>query len=206
MRHRPATGIWIGAALCTALGLAAVVLATFGTDATSIRRALRVTARFSFLLFWFAYAGGALASLFGPALQAVARCGREFGLAFASAHLVHVGLIIWLYRISLQPPVSNQAFVFFTVGLMWTYLLALLSIKRLSQALGPRRWRILRIIGLEYISFVFLSDFITRPLHGNAKSLLGYLPFSILAVAGTVLRLVAWGRRGGWAARRALPL
>ena len=148
----------------------------------------------------------ALASLFGSTFQAVARRGREFGLAFASAHLVHVGLVVWLYQISLQPPVSRAAFVFFTTGLIWTYLLALFSIKRLSQALGPGRWRTLRAVGLEYISFVFLSDFVTQPLHGNAKSLLGYLPFSILAVAGTALRLAAWARRSAWGTRRALPL
>jgi len=46
--------------------------------------ALRATARWSFLLFWLAYAGGALATLFGPKFQALARRGRDFGLSFAS--------------------------------------------------------------------------------------------------------------------------
>jgi hypothetical protein len=60
------------------------------------RVALRMTARWSFLLFWVAYAGGALATLFGPALAPLSGRGREFGLAFAAAHLVHIGLVIWL--------------------------------------------------------------------------------------------------------------
>ena len=196
----------MGAAFCAALGLAAAVLATRGTDATGIRRALAVTARFSFLLFWLAYAGGALAALFGPTFQAVARRGRELGLAFAAALLTHVGLVVWLYQVSAQPPVSRTSFVFFAVGLMWTYLLALFSIKPLSRALGAGRWRVLRLVGLEYISFVFLSDFVTHPLHGSAKSLLGYLPFSILAVTGTALRLAAWARRQVLVTRRAMPL
>jgi len=55
--------------------------------------ALRATARWSFLLFWLAYAGGALATLFGPKFQALAHRGRDFGLSFASAHLVHLGLV-----------------------------------------------------------------------------------------------------------------
>ena len=125
---------------------------------------------------------------------------------FASALLVHVGLVAWLYHISAQPPVSTATFVFFGIGLMWTYLLALFSIRRLSQALGPGRWQLLRLVGLEYVAFAFLSDFITHPLHGDAKSLLGYLPFSILGVTGTTLRLAAWTRRNVWVTRAALPL
>ncbi|MBV8614626.1 MAG: hypothetical protein JOY66_12800 [Acetobacteraceae bacterium] len=159
-----------------------------------MRRALEVTARFSFALFWLAYAGSALATLFGPAFRGLARRGRDLGLAFASAHLVHVGLVVWLFRISPEPPVSGRTFVFFAVGLMWVYLLALFSIGRLAQMLGPVRWRILRTVGLEYISFAFLVDFINHPIHLNAKILLGYLPFSTLAVIGTMLRIAVWVR------------
>ena len=206
MKRGPVTAVWMGAAFCMALGVAAIVLAALGTDGRGIRRALDATARFSFVVFWLAYAGSALAKLFGSTFQAVARRGREFGLAFASAHLVHVGLVVWLYRISTQPPVSNGTFVFFGVGVMWTYLLAFFSIQRLSHLLGPWRWRTLRLVGLEYISFAFLSDFVNHPLHGTARSLLAYLPFSILAVLGTLLRLAAWARRRVWVTRGALPL
>jgi hypothetical protein len=45
--------------------------------------ALRVTARGSFVLFWLAYAAGAMATLWGPPFTGLARHGREFGLAFA---------------------------------------------------------------------------------------------------------------------------
>jgi len=65
--------------------------------------ALRATARWSFLLFWLAYAGGALATLFGPKFQALAHRGRDFGLSFASAHLVHLGLVARLYYVSPSP-------------------------------------------------------------------------------------------------------
>ncbi len=91
-RHR----IVDGCGFCAALGLAVVVLAILGTDARGIGGALRVTARFPFLLFWLAYSGGAMAALFGSIFQPLARRGRELGLAFASAHLIHVDLVIWL--------------------------------------------------------------------------------------------------------------
>jgi hypothetical protein len=48
-----------------------------------------VTVRFSFLLFWPAYAGSALWALFGQTFLPLKRRGREFGLAFASVHRPH---------------------------------------------------------------------------------------------------------------------
>jgi len=205
LKHVPKTRLWVGVAFCVALSLAAVVLASVGTEPIGIRRALQATGRLAFLLFWVAYSGGALATLFGPRFNAAARHRREFGLAFASAITVHFGLILWLYTISTQPPVSNTTLVFFATALFWTYLLAVLSIKRVAQALGGWCCKILRLVGLEYISFAFLSDFIPHPLHWDAKSLLGYLPFSILAVMGIVLRLAAWTRRNRWITRQASP-
>ena len=205
MERGSATGLWMGAALCAAIGLATATLAVYGVGTTGLRRALDVTARFSFVVFWPAYAGSALATLFGPAFQGLARRGRDLGLSFASAHLVHVGLVVWLFRISLQPPISGGMFAFFAIGLLWTYLLALFSIRHLSRMLGPVRWRILRTVGLEYISFAFLIDFINHPIHLNAKSLLGYLPFSTLAVIGTMLRIAAWVRPRQRAAVQGAP-
>src|SRR6478735_9966950 len=117
--------LWMGAAFGIALAIAVAVLAVRGTGNASIRLALELTARWSFLLFWLAYAGNAVAMLFGP--ENLARKGREFGLAFASAHLVHIGLVIWLSRILDRPVLPPGLFLFFAVGLFFVYLLAGLS-------------------------------------------------------------------------------
>jgi len=45
------------------------------------------------------YAGGAMTALFGPAFEPFKKRAREFGLAFASAHLVHIALVAWLDQI-----------------------------------------------------------------------------------------------------------
>ena len=83
---------WMAAAFLVCLLLAATVLAVFGAGERGTVLALRLTARWCFLLFWFAYAGGPLAKLWNLNLFAeLARHGREFGLAFASALAVHVG-------------------------------------------------------------------------------------------------------------------
>jgi hypothetical protein len=92
----PVTAVWMGSAFCASLGLATLVLATLGPGEHGTVAALQVTARFSFLLFWLAYTAGAMTTLFGPAFEPLKRRGREVGLAFASAHLVHLGLVAWI--------------------------------------------------------------------------------------------------------------
>src|SRR5580700_5225916 len=81
---------WMAASLAMALVIAFIAGAAAPAH-EKLGMALRATARWSFVLFWLASAGGALASLFGSAFQPLARRGRDLGLAFASAHLVHVG-------------------------------------------------------------------------------------------------------------------
>jgi hypothetical protein len=155
---------WMGAAFIIAFALAALVLVIFGAGNRGTELALQTTARWSFLLFWLAYAGGAMARLCGSRLGGLAQRGRELGLAFASTHLVHVGLVLWLLHIATGPA---GAMIIFWVGILCTYLLALFSLPRLRDALGPWLWWIFRTIGIEYIAFVFGVDFILVPLQAG---------------------------------------
>jgi hypothetical protein len=186
--------IFMGVAFLAAVALAAVILTMNGITTEGVGRAIRLTARFSYLLFWCAYAGSSLVVLFGPRFRTLARRGREFGLAFASAHTVHLGLVIWLYQLSPEPPISNQLAVFFGIGILWMYLLALFSIGQMSALIGNMAWRRLRFIGLEYIQIAFLKDFVPYSLHGKAGLIL-YLPFAILGIIGTCCRLLIWSRK-----------
>jgi hypothetical protein len=150
--------------------------------------ALRLTARWSFLLFWLAYAGSAMATLWGPPFDRLARHSREFGLAFASAQLVHVGLILLSG--------SEAGMAFFWVGIAFTYLLALFSLPSVRNAMGPRLWRISLVIALNYIALVFAVDFIEEPLKrgGIANYPLSYLPFALMLIVGVGLRAAAFVR------------
>lgn len=176
---RPSAAVWIGSAFCAALGLAALVLAALGLGERGTDVALQATARLSFLLFWPAYVAGALTALFGPAFEPLKRRAREFGLAFASAHLVHLALVAWLTHIGHAPP--RGTFVFFGVAVLWTYLLALFSIGHLQQTLGSWGWWFLRVVGLNYIAYAFAIDFLRYPQFGSFKYLVGYLPFAVLS-------------------------
>ena len=160
--------VWMGAAFCAALGLAALALVALGPGVRGTSVALQLTARFSFLLFWLAYASGAMTALFGPVFAPFKKRAREFGLAFASAHLVHLALVAWLTHIGHAPP--RGTFVFFGVAVLWTYLLALFSIPRLQQALGSWGWWFLRVVGLNYIAYAFASDFLGYPQFGSIST------------------------------------
>jgi hypothetical protein len=163
-------------------------LAGTGEKGTGI--ALHLTGRLSFLLFWPAYAGAALMTSFGPRFEILVRHRRDFGLAYASAHLVHVGLVAHLVSMS-ERPFTEAVMPFFAIGVVWTYVLALSSWERLSRLLSRSFWRALHNIGLEYLALVFFSDLVLLPIQGHTKRPLEYLPFSTLAIAGPLLRLAA---------------
>src|ERR1051325_7651682 len=77
-------------ALVGAVGLGCASLTVFGTGTRGIRHSLEITARWSYLWFWVAYAGGALCKAFGERFRFAAKHRREFGLAFATAHSIHL--------------------------------------------------------------------------------------------------------------------
>jgi hypothetical protein len=190
----------MGMAFGIALGLATAVLTINGTDEMSLRQALRLTAHLSFLLFWVAYAGGAMAVLFGPAFEPLARRGREFGLAYAAAQLIHVGLVAWLIQITSRSPLSGKVLGLFTIGIVWTYLLAVLSFGDLSETFGLRGWRTLRIVGLNYILFAFAYDFLPKAMLPETAQygvwyLVEYVLFAAMTVAAPLLVVAAAAHR-----------
>jgi hypothetical protein len=193
MRDLPRTDAnvpaWMAAAFAAALGLAILAISHFGAGERGTVMALRMTARLSFLLFWLAYSAGSLAALFGPSFNLLKRRSRAFGLAFASAHLVHLGLVAWLCFFGAAPPLG--VFVFFGIAAVWTYTLAIFSIRRLRGAIADAVWRLLSFVGLNYILLAFVRDFIGAHFEFNTNYLVGYLPFILLCILAPSLRFIA---------------
>jgi hypothetical protein len=187
-------------AFAMALGMAAFELSAHGIDSNGIGAALRLTARWSFLLFWMAYTGKALGELFGASFARFARRGRDFGLAFAAAHTIHIGLVFGLYWITNRLPLSPGLFAFFSVAIFWIYLLAGLSFGGLKNAIGPVAWHLIRFAGMNYILLAFANDFVLSVVHSGVMHLeiprfIEYVPFATLTVAAPVLCLAAAARR-----------
>jgi len=189
----------MAAAFVVTLVLTAIVLAVSGAGEDGLARALRVTARWCFLLFWLAYAGTALARFCGPRFAVLARQARELGLAFAAALSVHIGLVLWIMNVAAD---RRTPMLLFWVGVACTYMLALLSVPQLRGWLGPRAWRIAREGTLHYIALVFAVDFIVAPLEANGphEYPLSYLPFAIMLLGGALLRMAGQHARGNIAA------
>lgn len=178
------------ATLVTALG----VLMLRGAGESGLSIGLRLTARVAYLFFWPAYVGAAAATLFGGPFDIVARRARELGLAFASALLVHVGLVIWLALISPPQPLADTVMPFFAIGVIWAYLLAFISVDRLRTKIDAYSLRVVRTIGTEYIALVFFTDFVILPKHPLQYPVL-YIPFWAMLGLGPLLRLGATVRR-----------
>jgi sulfoxide reductase heme-binding subunit YedZ len=189
--RRIATVGWIVAAFLAGLALVATVYAV-AVPTHRLGMALRATARWSLLWFCLATYGGALAALFGARFQALARRGRDFGLAFAAAQTVHFGLVVWLFYAAPDAIPPMLYLIVFFIGVFWVYVLAALSLSsRLSTWLGAKRCKVVRQIGVEYLAFAFAFDFAARALAGNLANALHYAPLLAVAAGGPVLRIAA---------------
>jgi len=194
---------WMVLALCGQLALAMGVLAITGVGDDGLRIALRATARLMFALFWLAYAGPALAALFGPAFEPVRRNARNLGLAFAAALFVHLCLVAGLVTIG-DPP-DTRTFVIFGIGAAAVYAMAVFSIDRLRRMLGERGWALLCVVGMNYVLLAFALDFARDPLSGLNHALF-YWPFLALTLLAPVLRFSVWlASRSSSARLRATP-
>lgn len=191
---RSVTGPWMLTAFAAALVVAVVSLALRGYGEEGTVLGLKLTARWSYLWFWSAYTAGAWATVLGPRLRPVAMRSRDFGLAFAAAHLIHVALVVWLYQVAAHPP-GAHTLEFFGVAVFFTYLLALLSFRRLAGWLTPRAVSVIRTVGVEYIALAFLVDFVGPPFALTVKYAVSYGLFLALIVIGYAVRITALVRR-----------
>ena len=95
----------------------------------------------------------------------------------------------WLCFFGAAPPLG--VFVFFGIAAVWTYTLAIFSIRRLRGAIADAVWRLLSFVGLNYILLAFVRDFIGAHFEFNTNYLVGYLPFILLCILAPSLRFIA---------------
>ncbi len=199
MRDRAGAGLWIVTAFCAALAMTGLVFAILGPNEKGAVTALRALARLAFLFFLAAYAGGALATLFGSAFEGLARRGREFGLAFAATLTVHLGVAIWYFNFLGHAFVASPIIIAEIIGVCGIFVLTAFSIKRLREAINPHLWRWMRVSVMEYVALVFAYNFFVFPFK------VAYLPFFLLIVGAMILRLAAALRHAGRPNRRISP-
>lgn len=180
-------------------GMTAWFVASHGGDVEGMRVAIRVTARTSLVLFAMAFAASAMAELIPNAATRWQRRNRRYlGLSFAVSHFIHLAVIAMLA--SVDPALFWKLTNLMTIvlaGTAYLFIAAMTATSFDSSAawLGPRKWRLLHLIGGWYIWISFAIAVGKRvPLDSF------YWPMATLVLAVAVVRLVAMFRRN---ARRA---
>jgi sulfoxide reductase heme-binding subunit YedZ len=173
------------------LGLAA----SEGWTVDGIRLAIRATARTSLVLFALAFTASALAELVPSEATGWQRRNRRYlGVSFAVSHFIHLGAIIALAMLDrgLFWKLTNVMTIVLA-GTAYLFIAAMTatSFDRTAAWLGPRKWRLLHLIGGWYIWISFAIAVGKRvPIDSF------YWPMAVLVIAIAAVRLVAMYRRG----------
>lgn len=153
------------------------------------RLAARYTARVGFPIFLLTYAASSLAKLWpGDATRSVLRHRRQWGLAFAFTHSVHLVALVMAYAVVSQwPSASTLAGGGLAYALL--YAMAITSNDASQRALG-RWWKRLHTLGIHWLWFIFAFSYAGR-IADPARQLEGVV-FTVLALAALGLRVLAW--------------
>jgi len=154
--------------LLLALVLCAVAAAAFliGPDAAEgSRRAIRVTARTSFVLFLTAFTASSFATLLpGAFSRALVRERRVIGLSFAFSHLLHALAIYAFCQLdpAFWPSRSALTNAPGSLGYAFILLLAITSYRPLARRMGPTAWQRLHVAGMWVIATIFAYSYFKR--------------------------------------------
>jgi len=175
--------------------MTAGLIVSHGGDVEGIRVAIRATARTSLLLFVIAFTASALAELVpGEATRWQRRNRRYLGVSFAVSHFIHLGAILALASVdqALFWKLTNISTIMLA-GSAYLFIAAMAatSFDRTAAWLGPRKWRLLHLVGVWYIWISFAIAVGKRvPLDHF------YWPMAALVLAAAIVRLISMFRRG----------
>src|SRR6185369_10827090 len=169
-------------------------MASEGWTIDGIRLAIRATARTSLVLFALAFTASALAELApSEATRWQRRNRRYLGVSFAVSHFIHLGAIIALATLdtTLFWKLTNVATIVLAgTAYLFIAAMAATSFDRSAAWLGPRKWRLLHLVGGWYIWISFAVAVGKRvPIDRF------YWPMAALVLAAGIVRLVAMRRR-----------
>lgn len=171
------------------------LVARHGWDIEGVRLAIRATARTSLVLFSLAFTAGALVELLpSDATRWQRRNRRYLGVSFAVSQFIHLGAILALAALDRELfwKLTNVATIALA-GTAYLFIAAMTATSFDSTAkwLGPRKWRLLHLIGGWYIWLSFAVAVGKRvPLDSF------YWPMAVLVLAIAIVRLTAMFGRG----------
>ena len=163
-------------------------------DVEGLRLVIRSTARTSLILFAMAFAASALVELAPSGFTRWQRRNRRYlGVSFAVSHGIHLVALIALARTDAELfwALTNPANIVLA-GAAYVLLAAMTatSFDRTAAWLGPRKWRLLHLVGGWYIWISFAVAVGKRLPQGPI-----YWAMMALVLAVGIVRLVAMSRR-----------
>jgi methionine sulfoxide reductase heme-binding subunit len=174
--------------------MALSLMASHGWDVDGVRLAIRATARTSLILFALAFTAGALVELMpSEATRWQRRNRRYLGVSFAVSHFIHLGVIVTL---AIMDPAVFWKLTTITnimlAGSAYLFIAAMTatSFDRAAAWLGPRRWRLLHLVGGWYVWISFATAVGKRVPVDRF-----YWPMAALVLAIAAVRLIAMYRR-----------
>jgi methionine sulfoxide reductase heme-binding subunit len=174
---------WSALALAVMLSAIAIV---HGLDESSLRIAIRATARTSVLLFLVTFITTAVRKLWPGAISNwLLRNRRYLGVSFAVSHGCHALTILGL---AMATPTAIHADHGGLLGYTFIGLMTLTSFDRPAQILGQRPWKILHGTGSYYLWLAFAVAFSKR-VAGNPAL---YAPITIALLLALLLKLGAY--------------
>lgn len=182
--------VMIAALVATAAGLTGILSGS--TEAESWQLAARYTARTGAAFFLIIFLAAPLSrSPLAAGIQVVSSNRRAWGLAFATAHFIHLAFLTSYFALTGQTPptvtvaVGGPAYVLI--------LLMTLTANDWSQKVMGRGWTALHTVGLFYIWFVFTASYANR-LDDPDRMWIGIVG-SALFWSALALRII-WRKRG----------
>ena len=176
-QQAPSSGVitgWRLLGLTSALLVAATLLIvwTMGANAETARSLIRLTGRTSLVFFCLAFGAASLArTVPGPLTTWLVANRRYLGLSFVVSHLIHAAALIAFARLDpaqFAAATNPAMFIGGGLGYVFVLLMGATSFDRTAAWLGPRRWRLLHLVGGYYLALVFLQAEAKRaadPMH-----------------------------------------
>jgi DMSO/TMAO reductase YedYZ heme-binding membrane subunit len=186
---RPRTPAIAGFCAAAALGASIAVLIGHSLGDTPLeewRLAARYTARFSFPIFVLAFVASSWNRLApSPASRFVMRRRRALGLAFATAHTIHLGALV-TYNVLAGTTPGLAALVGGGGAYALMFAMVITSNDASVRRLG-HNWVRLHKVGIYWLWFVFTASYGGRTFGDKPE----FAPFFALLVAGFGVRIAA---------------
>jgi DMSO/TMAO reductase YedYZ heme-binding membrane subunit len=134
----------------------------YGQSVEAAQAITRFTARISLFVFAWVFTASALHKLLGSDFTAeLLRNRRQWGIAFAYSHTIHLFAILLFFRLSGNPP-PVLSLIFGGMGYVLLYALAFTSNDGAVKRLGAKNWKRLHKTGVYYLWFIFFLTYLKR--------------------------------------------